>query len=239
MASRSEGRVVFGAGLVQGIALVTFPAASSILTSPQEYALSSTSYGALFLPQAIMAIVASLLGARLTTRLGLKQVFVVGLAANLAAMSLLALSQLAIGAGSLAYAMLLLATTSLGIGFGLTVPALNRYAAAFHPNGPDRAVLTLNALLGLGTALAPVFVALFVGLGFWWGLPVLVAALLLGLIGASVRLPLAIDADHVGRTAAGTARNAWRSLHDSGSSRHSPCCMGSWRPSTATGRRST
>jgi len=33
----------------------------------------------------------------------------------------------------------------------------------------------LNALLGAGTALAPIFVAIFVGLGFWWGLPVLSA----------------------------------------------------------------
>ena len=32
----------------------------------------------------------------------------------------------------------------------------------------------------LGTALAPVFVAIFVGLGFWWGLPLLAAALLVG-----------------------------------------------------------
>ena len=32
----------------------------------------------------------------------------------------------------------------------------------------ERAVLALNALLGLGTMLAPVFVAVFIGLGFWW-----------------------------------------------------------------------
>ena len=31
--------------------------------------------------------------------------------------------------------------------------------------------MALNALLGLGTALAPVFIALFIGIGFWWGLP--------------------------------------------------------------------
>jgi sugar phosphate isomerase/epimerase len=31
--------------------------------------------------------------------------------------------------------------------------------------------------LGLGTALAPVFVAIFVGLGIWWGLPLLVSVL--------------------------------------------------------------
>ena len=39
-------------------------------------------------------------------------------------------------------------------------------------------MLFLNALLGLGTALAPVLVAVFVGLGIWWGLPLLVAVLL-------------------------------------------------------------
>ena len=43
---------------------------------------------------------------------------------------------------------------------------------------PTAPVLTLNALLGLGTALAPVFVAVFVGLGFWWGLPILSTVLL-------------------------------------------------------------
>ena len=49
-----------------------------------------------------------------------------------------------------------------------------------EPDRPkvDRAVLVLNALLGLGTALAPIFIAIFVGLGIWWGLPLLVGGLL-------------------------------------------------------------
>ena len=51
-------------------------------------------------------------------------------------------------------------------------------------------MLVLNALLGLGTVLAPVFVAVFVGLGFWWGLPILSAALLIALLVVSLRLPL-------------------------------------------------
>jgi fucose permease len=83
---------------------------------------------------------------------------------------------------SLAYAILLVATACMGIGFGFTVPALNTFTAVFFPKKVDRAVLALNALLGLGTALAPVFVALFVGLGIWWGLPVLVGTLILGLL---------------------------------------------------------
>ena len=46
-------------------------------------------------------------------------------------------------------------------------------------------MLYLNALLGLGTALAPVLVAVFVGLGFWWGLPLVAALLLAGLIASA------------------------------------------------------
>ena len=190
MAQRAEIAAVYGAGVVQGVALVTFPAASAVLTSPQYYNLTSTQYGAMFLPQALTAIMSALLGASMARSLGAKRIFALGLVANLLSMLLLVLSQVAIGHGSLAYLMLLLATTSLGLGFGLTVPALNTLAASFFPARVDSAVLILNALLGLGTALAPVFVALFTGLGFWWGLPLCVAILLAGLLAFSLRLPL-------------------------------------------------
>ena len=70
------------------------------------------------------------------------------------------------------------------------MPALNTLAAAFFPQNVDKAVLALNALLGLGTALAPVFVALFVGLGIWWGLPVMVGGLILALLIFSLSQPL-------------------------------------------------
>ena len=109
-------------------------------------------------------------------------------------MSLLLVSQFFTSDESFAYALLLLATAFLGAGFGLTVPALNTFAAAFHPAGVDRAILVLNALLGLGTVLAPVFVAIFVGLGFWWGMPLTSAAMLVGLLAVSVRLPLRVPA---------------------------------------------
>jgi hypothetical protein len=111
----------------------------------------------MFLPQAVTAIGAALLGAGLTRRLGLKQVFLLGLAADLVSMAVLLSSQAVMTVPSLAYALLLLATASLGAGFGLTVPALNTFAAGFFPAQIGRAVLLLNALLGLGTALAPVF----------------------------------------------------------------------------------
>ena len=194
MATRTEANVVYAAGVVQGIALVTFPAASTIFTDPDEYDLSSTQYGTLFLPQVIAAIAAALMGASLGTRFGIKRVYVTGLAASLISMAVLIASQFLTDDKTIAYGLLLVATAFLGAGFGLGVPALNTFAAAFHRDAVDRSILTLNALLGLGTVLAPVFVAIFVGLGFWWGLPLTSVVLLVALLLVSMRLPLRIEA---------------------------------------------
>ena len=194
-ALRAQGLTVNAAGLVQGIALVTFPAASTIFTSPGSYDLSRGQYGIMFLPQMVTAILASLLGAGLlwpglSRRAGEKTLLLAGLLADLASMVLLIASWLVVHQHAAAFALLLLATACLGAGFGLCVPALNTLAAALHPAAVDRSVLVLNALLGLGTAVAPVFVAGFNGIGFWIGLPLLAACLLAGLIAVSLRLPL-------------------------------------------------
>src|SRR5262249_2327591 len=190
MATQGEKRTVNAAALVQGIALVTFPAASTILTASDAYDLSSTQYGILFVPQVITAVSASLLGTSLAGHFGSKRVYLLGLAANLVSMLLLIASRLVMTDQAIAFPLLLLATACLGAGFGLTVPSLNTLTAAFYPQALDRPVLVLNALLGLGSDLAPVFVAIFVGLGFWVGLPLLVALLLVVLLVESLGLPL-------------------------------------------------
>jgi len=189
--------MVYLAGLIQGLALVTFPAASSIFTSPhpQGYGFSSSQYGAMFLPQVVLAILASSLAPAFARRWKLKRVFLLGLGSDLVSMALLAISNLFISSSSLAYGILLLATAALGLGFGATVMACNTYAEEFFPGRADSAVLALNALLGTGTALAPVFVAVFVGLGAWWLLPVVVGVALLVLLLFSARAPLQVAAD--------------------------------------------
>ena len=133
MATATESRVVYGAGLAQGIVLVTFPAASTVFTASDEYDLSNTQYGTLFLPQVITAIAAALLGAGLAGRFGTKRVYLAGLVAGLVSMALLLVSATVSDDQSVAYPLLLVATAFLGVGFGLTVPALNTFAAAFHP----------------------------------------------------------------------------------------------------------
>jgi hypothetical protein len=42
MATKAETNAVYAAGLIQGITLVTFPAASTIFTDPSQYGLSNT-----------------------------------------------------------------------------------------------------------------------------------------------------------------------------------------------------
>jgi hypothetical protein len=48
---RHEVVAVYGAALAQGVALVTFPAASVVFTSGADYGLSNSQYGAMFLPR--------------------------------------------------------------------------------------------------------------------------------------------------------------------------------------------
>ena len=193
MASRAEITTVYAAGLVQGIVLVTFPAASTVFTDPDEYGLSTSQYGAMFLPQVVTAITGALLGGGLAGRFGAKRVYLAGLLASLVSMVLLLTSAGLTDEQGVAYALLLVATAFLGAGFGLAVPTLNTFTGAFHPAAVDRAVLVLNALLGAGTALAPLFVALFVGLGVWWCLPLMSTVLIAGLLVVSMRLPLRIE----------------------------------------------
>jgi MFS transporter, FHS family, glucose/mannose:H+ symporter len=191
-ASRFEIGLLYVIGVVQGLALVTFPAASAIFTSPGGFALSGTQYGAMFIPQVVLAILTAALGGSLASRLGLRAVLQLGLCGNLLSMLLLAAAPLMMGTQA-AYILICFATGALGLGFGATTMTLNTLVQGFAGPRQDVAVLTLNALLGLGTALAPLLVTLFSWLGAWWALPLLMslsfAALLLATLRAPLRLP--------------------------------------------------
>jgi MFS transporter, FHS family, glucose/mannose:H+ symporter len=190
-ANRLTVGLIYLAAVMQGLALVTFPAASSIFASPSGFGLTSTQYGALFIPQVALAILASALGPSLARRLGMRGVLLLGLGGDVLSMALLAASPLLMGSPS-AFFLLCAATGALGLGFGATVMALNTLTEGLFPGRADGAVLALNALLGLGTALAPVLVTLFTALGAWWALPLLMsvfAAVLLFAF-ASLKAPL-------------------------------------------------
>jgi MFS transporter, FHS family, glucose/mannose:H+ symporter len=197
-ASRFEIVLIYLAGVLQGLALVTFPAASAIFASPAGFDLSGTQYGAMFIPQVVLAILASALGPRLSRKLGLRGVLLLGLCGDLVSMALLSASPMLMGSSG-AFILLCIATGALGLGFGASVMALNTLVEGFFVARADVAVLTLNALLGLGTALAPLLVALFSGLGAWWALPALMAVLVGLLLLATLRAPLRLPYETVSR----------------------------------------
>ena len=89
---RVEIRIIYLAGLVQGLALVSFPAASFIFTAPQGFAFSSTRYGLMFVPQVVLAIAASSLGPSWARRWTLKRVLLAAWLADVLSMALLTLS---------------------------------------------------------------------------------------------------------------------------------------------------
>ena len=180
-ASKFTVALIYLCGVVQGLALVTFPAASAIFVSPSGFNLSAQQYGAMFIPQVALAIFASAFGSRIARRLGLRGVLLLGLSGDLLSMALLSVSPLLIGS-SAAFALLWVSTGALGLGFGATVMTLNTLVEGLFPGRADSAVLALNALIGLGTALAPLLVALFTFFGAWWALPILTATLVAFLI---------------------------------------------------------
>ncbi|MFV0341081.1 MAG: hypothetical protein ACK5MA_10740 [Parachlamydiaceae bacterium] len=107
---------LYAAGLIQGIDLVAFPAASTILTDPALYGLSSIAYGALFISQALLSIGASASNPHLIRRYGAKQIFLWGVAANFFAMLLLALSNLWMHNSGISYGMVI---TCYLLGYGI------------------------------------------------------------------------------------------------------------------------
>jgi len=81
-ANRTEIGLVFFAAVVQGLALVTFPAASAIFTDPHGFGFDSTRYGAMFVPQVVFAILASAMAPKMARRWSLRKVLLVGFASN-------------------------------------------------------------------------------------------------------------------------------------------------------------
>ncbi len=190
-ARRREILTVYTIGLFQGIALVAFPAAATILTAKSGYDLSKSQYGLLFLPQVFFAIAGALNLSALSRRFRLKHVLLTGLVSNTVAMVLLVATEPLRG-DAIAFPLLLVATSALGLGFGLTLGSISTYAGSFMPDRRDVALTALNVLLGLGTALSPLLIAVFTRYGEWWYLPLVAAAGLAALIVVAAVQPMEV-----------------------------------------------
>ena len=177
--------VLYLSALLQGLAMVSFPASSTVLTG--SLGLSSAEYGAIFLPQVALAIVGSIGGGMLAQRWGLKSLLLIALAANAVSQLLLAAT---VWTGSVwIYPAVLAGTASMGLAFGISGAPLNSYPPLFFPDASDTAVVALHSVLGAGLALGPVVVAPFIARDAWIGFPLLLAALCGTALLAAAALP--------------------------------------------------
>lgn len=185
---------VYLAALLQGVALVSIPASSSVLKG--AVGLTDAQYGAIFLPQVALAVVGALGGGALARVLGLRTLLVVSLVASGLSAVLLALTAVLPHWG---YPIALLATACLGAGFGASGAPLNTYAPMFFPQHRDAAVVALHSVIGVGLALGPLAAGGALGLGLWIAFP-MGLAVVLGLltVGSLVaRLPRQHTADQL------------------------------------------
>lgn len=177
---------IYASALVQGLTLVSFPASSAILK--HNHGFSDAEYGAIFLPQVVMVIGGSIAGGFLAGRLGLRRLLAVALAVNLASQTALAAS--AALRPDAAYASILLGTTCLGLGFGLSAAPLNTYPALLVPRRRDAAIVAMHTAMGAGLAAGPLLAGFLSAVQLWVAFPVLLAALCLILVAASLIVAL-------------------------------------------------
>jgi fucose permease len=190
MKRKFEIILIYITGLIQGFVLVTVPAASSILTDPDAFGFSDSDYGTLFIPQVVMAIAGALLGPKFSRKLGLKSIYQTGLVFNICAMVLIGASEWFLDNPVFSYLCVLMGTSAVGAGFGITLPMINVYAERFFPDKSATALTGLHTLLGTGTALAPLLVALLVKQFGWWLLPGSALIVLGMILAGSFYLPL-------------------------------------------------
>lgn len=192
--------VVYAAGLLQGLTLVSFPALSPVLI--QVIGLTSAEYGAIFLPQVGMAVVGSFIGAALARRTGLKALLILAIVGNGASQALLAATPL-VGPAP-AYALILAGTAFLGLGFGLIGAPINSYPPLLFPGQRQAALVAVHTLVGLGLSAGPLIAGEFVVAARWPGFPLLLVALcaLLAATTAITALPAEAAATGAGAAAA-------------------------------------
>lgn len=173
--------IVYASALVQGLAVVSYPASASVL----KQQLSDAQYGTLFLPQMIATVLGSALCARLGPRALQPRVLQLALLAAATAEALLLCAGAAkLGAGA-AYA----GTLALGFGFGLSAAPLNGLPARLFPGRAQTALVALHTLLAAGFALGPSALSAAQAQGQWWVVPALVCA---GVLALALAAPFAL-----------------------------------------------
>jgi len=205
--TRRSVAVVYGAAALQGAFGVMLPASSAALRARLD--LSDTIYGTLFLPFLLLALVTSLLAAPLLRRFSLRQLFLIPIGGEIAALLLMALAGTAPPRAGLA--LLFGAVALAGPCLGMLGISMNTAAIELMPERRDRALSSLHGTLGTGAAVWPLLVGALASARAWGWAPLLLAAgfavVASGMLGRPIRgLAERIEDDH---SRAGLPRGVW------------------------------
>lgn len=174
--------IVYFGGLLTGLSLILYPAMGSVFTDASQFGLSGGQFGAIFIPQALLAIISALTIPFFVSKYGSKKALALGLTALIMSMFLLFASHFYIREKQIALMMLFSGTTFLGLGFGTVITVLNPLAFQLFPNNELASVTGLHFALGLGTAGAPLILGLIKNANSWYYFPLSVCFVLIGLM---------------------------------------------------------
>jgi predicted MFS family arabinose efflux permease len=180
---------IYLAGLLQGTAMVSFPASSSVLKDMKG--ITDAQYGSIFLPLVVTTILGSLAGGALSRRVRLKWLLLTGLLFIGLSQAMLALVEVMVQPAAMR--MLLAATATFGLGFGFAAGPLNAYPALLFPGRKDAALLAIHTVIGAGLSLGPFLVGWFIAHAEWVYLPCMLAGLTTLLACTVAALPLILN----------------------------------------------
>lgn len=164
---------VYFAGLLLGTALIMYPAGGSLFQDADFHGFSSGQFGSIFFAQTFTAIFGSLLTPRIAARYGMKTVLFSGQFIVMAAMAILASTQLFIDS-AVAYPLMLVSIAFMGFGFGLGLSAYNAYSFDFFPSNEDAAVVAMHVIIGSGLVVGTQVFGQFAAADIWWIAPLVV-----------------------------------------------------------------
>ncbi|WP_343657732.1 MFS transporter [Chryseobacterium sp.] len=163
--------VVYLLAFLAGVNFVIFPALGTAFTDPSLFALSSSQFGKLFIPQVLCIIVACLGAPILVNKWGPQIILSLGVLLMLVSTGSLWVLHYFLVEKKLLFSVLMVLVAFTGTGFGLSITTLNPLAASLFEKGNTNAILILQFLVGLGTSTSPLMMNLLGDVGNWMYLP--------------------------------------------------------------------
>ncbi|AZA83026.1 hypothetical protein C1637_17185 [Chryseobacterium lactis] len=163
--------VIFLLAFLTGVNFVIFPALGTAFTDPSLFALSSSQFGNLFIPQVICIIISCLAAPFLVNKWGPKIILTFGVLLMLISTGSLWILHYFIEAKSSLFSLLMIMVAFTGTGFGLSITTLNPLAASLFEKENSSAILILQFLVGLGTSTSPLLMNLIGDVKNWMYVP--------------------------------------------------------------------